>query len=222
MTQKTYERVAPLYNVLDAPHEFMWRRRQRGSLFENMSGRILDAGVGTGRNVAFYPSDCEVIGIDKSPRMLKLARLEAQKHGKSAAFLEMDVLNTAFPDEFFDGIVATLLFGILREDEQFAALRECARICKKGGTIRLLDYALSRKPLPRLIMELVKPWSILVFSQRFDAKTEPHVLDSGLEIVESRFIFGDLAKILTLRPSAFPVEVPSTLKPPEAVAGHAG
>ncbi|MDJ0609932.1 MAG: class I SAM-dependent methyltransferase [Kiloniellales bacterium] len=202
MTKKTYERIAPFYNLLDAPHELTWRRRQRASLFEGLSGRILDAGVGTGRNVAFYPSDSRVVGIDKSPRMLRLARLESEKIGKPAQFLEMDVMRTAFPDRCFDGIVATLLFGILREDQQLCALTELARICKPCGSIRLLDYAMSRRLLPRLIMTLVKPWSLYLFDQRFDAKTEPHLADAGLEVLERRDILGDAAKILVLRPSS--------------------
>ena len=221
MSNKTYERIAPLYNLLDAPHEYTWRRRLRGALFEGLSGRILDAGVGTGRNVSFYPDHCEVIAIDRSPGMLKHARAEADRRGKTAEFLEMDVLNTPFPDGHFDAIVATFLFGILREDQQYAALKELARVCKPGGCIRLLDYALSRKPIPRLIMELVKPWSLHVFSQRFDAKTEPHVSAAGLEITESRYAFADIAKVLVLQPSASAVLPRSNLGQPEAFAGQA-
>ena len=201
MANKTYERIAPLYNLLDAPHELTWRRRQRASLFEGLSGRILDAGVGTGRKVAFYPAGSQVIAIDKSPRMLKFARLESEKTGRPAQFLEMDVMKTAFPDRSFDGIVATLLFGILREDEQLRALTELARICKPCGSIRLLDYTISRRLLPRLIMTLVTPWSLYLFDQRFDAKTEPHLAAAGLQIVERRDILGDSANILVLRPT---------------------
>ena len=172
--------------------------------------------------MSFYPNDCEVIGIDKSPGMLKHARAEARRLSKSALFSEMDVLSTAFPDGHFDAIVATFLFGILREDQQYAALKELARICKPGGCIRLLDYALSRKPLPRLIMEMVKPWSLHVFSQRFDAKTEPHVAAAGLRIEESRYAFADIAKVLVLRPGALPVETVPLPDRPKALAGHAG
>jgi hypothetical protein len=33
-------------------------------LFREMEGRILDAGVGTGRNFAFYPRGAKIVGID--------------------------------------------------------------------------------------------------------------------------------------------------------------
>jgi hypothetical protein len=50
-----YQRIAPLYDLLDLPFEFWRYRRIRPLLFEGLSGRILDAGVGTGRNFPFYP-----------------------------------------------------------------------------------------------------------------------------------------------------------------------
>jgi SAM-dependent methyltransferase len=37
--------------------------------FEGLSGRVLEAGVGTGRNFPFYPPDSSVVGIDISPAM---------------------------------------------------------------------------------------------------------------------------------------------------------
>ena len=201
MKNKTYDRIATLYNILDAPHEYTWRRRLRARLFSGLSGRVLDAGAGTGRKVAFYPDHCDMVAIDQSAAMLRVARSQARRAGKTASFQQMDVLATDFPDAHFNGIVATFLFGILREDQQFGALKELRRICRPAGTIRLLDYALSKHPLIRPVMELAKPWSINVFSQRFDAKTEPHVAAAGLELVESRFLCVDMAKLLVLRPA---------------------
>lgn len=216
---RTYDRIAALYNILDVPHEYTWRRRHRASLFEGLSGRVLDAGVGTGRNVAFYPDDCEVVAIDQSEAMLRVARAQARRAGKAVSFHQMDVLDTDFPDAHFDGIVAVLLFGILREDQQFDALKELRRICKPNGTIRLLDYALSKHPLIRPIMALAKPWSIHVFAQRFDAKTEPHVSAAGLELVESRLLCVDMAKILVLRPADQAASVASLATPATEAPG---
>jgi len=42
----------------------------RPQLFAGISGIILDAGVGTGRNLPFYPEGPRVIGIDSSPGMI--------------------------------------------------------------------------------------------------------------------------------------------------------
>jgi hypothetical protein len=59
-----YQRIAPFYDLLDLPFEYFRYRRIRPLLFREMEGRILDAGVGTGRNFAFYPRGAKIVGID--------------------------------------------------------------------------------------------------------------------------------------------------------------
>src|SRR6202035_4644762 len=69
-----YERIAPFYDVLDFPFERRRYHALRPLLFQNLKGRLLDAGIGTGRNCAFYPPETIVSGIDTSPAMLARAR----------------------------------------------------------------------------------------------------------------------------------------------------
>ena len=69
-----YQRIAWAYDFLDFPFEYARYRKIRPQMFRGLSGRILDAGAGTGRNFPFYPAISEVIGIDLSPAMLARAR----------------------------------------------------------------------------------------------------------------------------------------------------
>ena len=71
--RKVYNRVARIYDILDLPFEYGRYRPIRRLMFNELEGRILDAGVGTGRNMAFYPTGAEVCGIDLSKAMLKRA-----------------------------------------------------------------------------------------------------------------------------------------------------
>ena len=66
-----YERIAKVYDLLDLPFEYGRYQRIRPLMFRDLSGRILDAGVGTGRNFPFYPPGSDVVGIDLSPAMLR-------------------------------------------------------------------------------------------------------------------------------------------------------
>src|SRR5437868_13372121 len=68
-----YQRIAPLYDLLDLPFERRRYQALRPLIFQNLGGRLLDAGIGTGRNCAFYPPDAVVSGIDTSLAMLVLA-----------------------------------------------------------------------------------------------------------------------------------------------------
>ncbi len=140
MTKKRiYARTARLYDLLDFPFEYRRYRPIRPILFEGVGGAVHDAGVGTGRNLPFYPPDGKVVGIDLSPEMLVRARKRQARLGVAAELREMSVLATDFPDARFDYVIATFLFCVLDDDDQQPALGELRRICKPEGEIRVLD-----------------------------------------------------------------------------------
>ena len=68
-----YDRIAPWYDLLDAGFERKRYAALRPLMFEGLGGQLLDAGVGTGRNCAYYPEGAVVSGIDTSPAMLARA-----------------------------------------------------------------------------------------------------------------------------------------------------
>ncbi|HJN60282.1 MAG TPA: class I SAM-dependent methyltransferase, partial [Alphaproteobacteria bacterium] len=154
----TYQRIARWYDLLDAPFERKRYRPLRPLLFAGLSGRILDAGVGTGRNIPFYPDASEMVGIDLSPAMLARATRRRDEAGREVALMEMDVMNTSFDEDSFDAVISTFLFCVLEPEQQLPALIELARICKPGGEIRLLEYSYSKNPWKRFIMRLWAPW----------------------------------------------------------------
>lgn len=47
--------------------------KYRKSILKFAEGKVLETGVGTSRNLQFYPLNCEVIGVDYSPKMLEVA-----------------------------------------------------------------------------------------------------------------------------------------------------
>ena len=154
-----YERIAPFYDLLDLPFERSRYQALRPLMFQNLGGHLLDAGVGTGRNCAFYPPGAIVSGIDTSPAML------AQTHRRcpilSAAGrlyrMDMDVTELEFPAESFDAAVATFLFCVLPDHLQVPALRELGRVVKRGGSIRLLEYTRPTRTVRRIVSRLWQP-----------------------------------------------------------------
>jgi ubiquinone/menaquinone biosynthesis C-methylase UbiE len=200
--RRKYDRIARLYDILDLPFEYRRYRPLRRRLFEGVSGTVLDAGVGTGRNMECYPVAARMVGIDLSPAMLARAKRRRARLGIEVELHEMDVLNTGFPDRHFDAIVATFLFCVLEENQQLPALRELARICKPTGSIRLLEYVYSRDPVKRATMRLWVPWVRWAYGAAFDRNTESYVPGAGLDIVDSRFLFHDIIKLIVARPSS--------------------
>ena len=195
----TYERIAPFYDALDLPFEHGRYRRIRPLLFEGLSGRILDAGVGTGRNMPFYPPGAEMVGVDLSPAMLVRAERRRAALGAEVELTRMDVTGLAFSDASFDAAVATFLFCVLPEEQQVPALAELGRVVKRGGEIRLLEYVRPKGRWRRAVARLWEPWMAFAYGAGFDRRTEEHVPEAGLAVVSSRFVVDDLLKLLVVR-----------------------
>ncbi len=200
--QKTYNRIARLYDILDLPFEWVRYRPLRRFLFDGLKGDLLDAGVGTGRNFPYYPDDTKVTGIDLSPAMLGRARWRRDTLGTPVDLREMNVMDMDFADDSFDAVVSTFLFCVLDGEHQQPALEELRRVCRPDGTIHILEYAISRQPLRRFIMKLWAPWVRYAYGAEFDRNTEQYLEAAGLELIETTYIHKDIIKLLSVRPKA--------------------
>jgi ubiquinone/menaquinone biosynthesis C-methylase UbiE len=198
-TFEKYQRIARFYDLLDLPFERYRYRAIRPQLFSGIAGQILDAGIGTGRNCAFYPPAAIVSGIDISPAMLALAHGRCPTLAAGGRLHEMDITALKFADGAFDAAVSSFLFCVLPDALQVPALRELGRVVKPGGIIRLLEYVRPRGALRRTITYVWQPWIGWAYGASYDRRTEQHVPAAGLELVESRYVVDDLLKLLTLR-----------------------
>jgi hypothetical protein len=61
-----YNRISAIYDIIESPIEFFLYGRWRGRSPLNLSGKILQVGVGTGRSLKYYPTGCLVTEIDKN------------------------------------------------------------------------------------------------------------------------------------------------------------
>jgi ubiquinone/menaquinone biosynthesis C-methylase UbiE len=195
-----YERIAAFYDLLDLPFEYGRYRKIRPLLFEGLSGLLLDAGVGTGRNFPYYPSTASVVGIDVSPAMLARAEHRRELATAPVALRQMDVVRLEFPDRHFDAAVATFLFCVLPDKLQVPALKELGRVVKLGGIIRLLEYTRPSGTIRRAITKIWEPWVYWAYGASFDRQTEKRIPEAGLELIRSRFVVDDLLKIITAKP----------------------
>jgi ubiquinone/menaquinone biosynthesis C-methylase UbiE len=195
-----YQRIAPFYDLLDLPFERRRYHALRPSLFHGLSGRLLDAGVGTGRNFPFYPAGISaVVGIDLSPRMLARAKRRRDLSPIPIELRQMDVTKLDFANNTFDAAVATFLFCVLPDQLQVPALQELGRVVKPGGPIRLLEYVRPRATLRRIISKIWEPWIAFAYGASFDRQTEKHLSVAGLKLDESRYVVDDLIRMICVR-----------------------
>lgn len=200
LTCARYRRIAPFYDALDLPFEILRYRPLRRMLFSGLSGTILEAGVGTGRNMPFYPPEASVTAIDASPEMLARAADWAARLGRTVTLLQRDVRDTGLPDRSFDAVAASFVFCVLDEEDQLPALQELARLCKPDGEVRLLEYARPTSPFRRCLTRLWEPWVMWAYGASFDRNVEPLMPAAGLAVVQSRFVVDELIRYIVARP----------------------
>jgi ubiquinone/menaquinone biosynthesis C-methylase UbiE len=111
----------------------------------------------------------------------------------------MDITRLEFPDRHFDAAVATFLFCVLPEALQVPALKEIGRVVKPGGPIRLLEYTRPRGALRKTMTKIWEPWIGWAYGASFDRRTQEHVPEAGLELVDARFVLDDLIKLIYAR-----------------------
>ena len=198
-TIERYQRIAPVYDLLDLPFEYGRYRRIRRLLFQGLSGRLLDVGVGTGRNFPFYPPGSQVVGIDISSAMLARAEPRRKSAAAEVELRQMDVTRLDIPGRTFDAAVATFLFCVLPEELQVPALKELGRVVKPGGPVRLLEYVRPQRTVRRVLARLWEPWIAWAYGASFDRRTEQHIPEAGLELTEARFVVDDLVRLMSAR-----------------------
>ena len=149
----TYDRYARLLSLGQDPR---WRRFLVSRLEVGPDARVLDVATGTGA-VALElvrQHGCSVVGIDRSPEMLDVARrrVATDELGTKIELHEGRAEALPFPDASFDGLTVTYLLRYV--DDPAATIRELARVVRPGGTMALLEFGVPQLRLTRLLWEL--------------------------------------------------------------------
>ena len=93
-----------LHAAMRQPVLLPFRTRVAGSA----KGRVLEIGIGSGRNLPLYgPNVSEVVGIDPSPALLSRARDAAGQCRAPVTLLEGSAEALALDDRSFDTVVTT-------------------------------------------------------------------------------------------------------------------
>ena len=154
-----YEKLASVYDLIFGPSLHPGRLKAIQRMGIQPGDRILEAGVGTGINLALYPRDCSVTGVDLSAPMLEKARERAaKKQMANVRLLEMDAADLKFADETFDIVYAPYLISVVPDPVQVA--REMKRVCRAGGRIIFLNHFRSANPVLARIERMISPFTV--------------------------------------------------------------
>jgi phosphatidylethanolamine/phosphatidyl-N-methylethanolamine N-methyltransferase len=188
MVENAYDRWAPVYDLVFGG-VFSKGRRAAILATNNIGGRVLEVGVGTGISLPQYAPNLRIFGTDISEGMLRKARGRvAELRLKNVEGLAvMDAEKLEFPDASFDVVMAQYVVTAVPNPE--AAMDEFARVLRPGGEIILLSRVSADAGMRRFIEQRLQPVvRQLGFRTDFawSRYTEWAAQAHGMELVERR------------------------------------
>jgi len=147
--------------------------------------KILDQGCGIGQySFTIYKMGYKnVIGMDFSPKLLKIARENAKKLNYKIKFVEGDIRAMPFKNNSFDAIISAGIVEHVPETDK--TIKELSRVLKKGGYLFIhVPHQISAFTLVKIIRKSLGLWS-LGYEKSFTKKGFRRLLEkNNFEIFE--------------------------------------
>lgn len=156
---------------------------QRAKVIPAARGRVLEVGVGSGLNLAFYdPERVErVHGIDPAPEMLRMAEKAAGEARIPVELVPGGGEEIPFDDRSFDTVVIT--YTLCTIPEPVEAVREMARVLRPGGRLLFCEHGLAPDERVRRWQRRVQPlWGRLGGGCQLDRDIPALLRAGGLRV----------------------------------------
>jgi ubiquinone/menaquinone biosynthesis C-methylase UbiE len=181
ITQARYQRISSIYDRMEG---MMGKRLRpwREKTWQFVYGpRVLEVGVGTGKNIEFWPRNIRVTAVDITPGMLEIACQRARWSGRQDDDLFLaDIQHLDLPSGIFNTVVATFVFCSVPDPIQ--GLREIGRVVRTDGHILLLEHVRIDHPVIGTFMDLMAPLVVRLNGANINRRTIAHVQAAGLKI----------------------------------------
>jgi len=143
-----YDRMAGSGIYADVDKKFLpterydWTLLTEIELFRKVvknSEKVLDIGCGTGHPSLYIAKDVgSIIGIDKSERMIKIAKNRLKRSRVDNIIFEVgDAASLKFPDKSFDVVILCGSLATLSDKKK--SLQEIKRVLKKNGRVACIE-----------------------------------------------------------------------------------
>lgn len=148
-------------------------------------GRVLELGVGTGLNLAFYdPTRVDqVVAIDPSAALLARAQGRAAAARVPVELREASAEALPFAAASFDSALVT--YSLCSIDQLDAALAETRRVVRPGGELIFVEHGRAPDPGPRRWQRWLTPaWRRIGGGCRLDRDIAAALLAGGFALPE--------------------------------------
>ncbi|WP_230293154.1 class I SAM-dependent methyltransferase [Croceicoccus sp. Ery5] len=183
-----YDKWAPIYDLVFG-NVFATGRALSIAAAEQVGGRILEVGVGTGISLPRYSKDVRLVGVDISDSMLDKARERTRRLNLENVeqIRVMDAEAMDFATGEFDVVVAQYVVTAVPNPEK--ALDEFLRVLRPGGEIVITTRISADKGIRDRIEKMLMPvtsklgWRTEFPWERYEAWA---ARTPGVQLVERR------------------------------------
>jgi ubiquinone/menaquinone biosynthesis C-methylase UbiE len=189
--RKKYDRISRFYDIFESLIEKTFFSKWRKKALSDLEGKVLEVGVGTGKNLKYYSRDVKLTGIDISPKMMAKSKKKKQQLEIDADLRLMDAQQMDFPDDSFDFVVVTFVLCSVPDPRK--ALLEIRRVLKKDGNLIALEHVLSRNPFIALWENIHNPITRGLFGVNVNRDTRSNIETSGFKVItDDELALGDV------------------------------
>jgi ubiquinone/menaquinone biosynthesis C-methylase UbiE len=158
--------------------------RYRSEIVPQARGEILEVGIGSGLNLAFYSNQVtRVRGVDPSKELLEMAQKRA-----ASARIPVELLNNSaeelpLENQVVDTVVMTWTLCSIPNPE--IALAEMLRVLKPGGDLLFVEHGLASESKVRAWQNRInRPWRALSGGCNLNREIDCLISGAGFRIVQ--------------------------------------
>lgn len=132
--------------------------KRRAALIPQARGDVLEIGIGTGLNLAYYDKTrvTRITGVDPAAQMQALASQRSLDIGIPVDMVAVDVRGIHADAGRFDTIVMT--FTLCSIEDPIPALREMKRVLGDGGRLLFCEHGLAPEQGVKAWQHRLTPW----------------------------------------------------------------
>jgi ubiquinone/menaquinone biosynthesis C-methylase UbiE len=190
-----YDRIAKYFDSMEKPMGTSGFAKWRKELIQQVNGKTLEVGVGTGKNLPYYVKDISLTAIDFSKNMLDKAKYKNEL--PNAIFLEMDVQDMNFEDNTFDTVITSCVFCSVPDPVK--GLKEIKRVLKPDGQLIMLEHVRSKGKVLGTLMDWFNFIPVNVMGSNINRRTRQNLIEAGFDDIKETELWKDIVKFFYVK-----------------------